>query len=64
MDGACTFATASAFDVRNGHPDDYLDISRGGGTQPQDLSRLIQGLNGEGNFTQPWNGVGMNSVRP
>ncbi|MCH7526917.1 MAG: hypothetical protein IID39_05730 [Planctomycetes bacterium] len=51
-------------DVSNGHPDDYLDISRGDGTQPQDLSRVIQLLSGTGDATQVWNGLGMNSARP
>lgn len=51
-------------DVENGHPDDYLDISRGGGTQPVDFTRIIASLKGQFPFTQNWRNVSMNAPRP
>lgn len=45
-------------DVEKGHPNDYLDISRSGGPQPQDLTRLIQLLKDR------WMGEQMNNLRP
>jgi hypothetical protein len=51
-------------DVENGHPDDYLDISRTGGAQPQDLNLLIRSMKGQAPFIRNWRNVGVNSPRP
>jgi hypothetical protein len=50
--------------VGQGGVEDYLDISRNGLIQPQDLARLIALMKGQPPFTRNWRDERMNNTQP